>query len=71
MSYAVRGLAAHLEDAQVVLELPDEGVALVRVILRLHLDRPVKALQALPRDACRQSEIVLHIHYALACLSTI
>ena len=49
----MRALASHLEDAQVVLELPDEGVALVWVVLRLHLDRPVKALQALSGDACR------------------
>ena len=42
----------YLEDAEVVAELADEGVALVGVVLRLHLDRPVKALQPLPCDAC-------------------
>ena len=45
----------YLEDAQVGLELADEGSALVRVVLWLHLDRPVKALQPLPRDACARS----------------
>ena len=43
----------HLQDAQVVLELPDQGVALVGVVGRLYLDRPIKAFQALPCDACR------------------
>lgn len=45
----------HLEDAEVVAELADEGVALVWVVFRLHLDGPVKALQPLPRDACTHS----------------
>lgn len=44
----------YLEDAEVVPELLDEGLPLVWVVLRFHLDGPVKALQALPRDACTQ-----------------
>ena len=67
MSQAVRALAAHLEDAEVVLELPDEGVALVRVVLRLHLDRPVKALQALPGDACTWP-VIVPVPCSWACL---
>lgn len=46
------GGRADLEDAQIILELADKGIALVRVVFWLHLNGPVKAFQAFPCDAC-------------------
>ena len=50
-SCGARAAVHHLKDAEIVLELSNEGVSLVWIVLRLHLNGPVKALQALPRDA--------------------
>lgn len=42
-----------LQDAQVVVELPNEGVTLVAVIVRLFGDGPVKALKPFSAETCR------------------
>jgi len=52
----VRALVNRLDDAQVILEVGDETIALVGVVLGFAGDLAVQRLQSLARDTCQQGK---------------
>ena len=52
----VRALVNRLDDAQVILEVGDETIALVGVVLGFAGDLAVQRLQSLTRDTCQQGK---------------